>query len=151
MDRTRVGFALFGVAALLWIAVSLDSDGLFLAGLTLLAAGAWVAAFAWPGRPGLAGGALVAAALGVVMFYDFAVFVRGLASVAGGVVAVGCLLAAAGLCRSDARLRLAGALAAAAGAALWVYTDGVSGATQWQPGNVLAVVAWAFVATDARP
>lgn len=150
MDRTSVGFALFGVAALLWIAVSLDSDGLFLAGLALLAAGAWVAAFAWPARPGLAGGGLVAAALGVVMFYDFTVFVHGLASVAGGVVALGCLLAAAGLFRNETRLRFAGALAAAAGAALWVYTDGVGGATQWQPGNVLAVVAWAFVAADAR-
>lgn len=149
MDRTRVGFALLGVAALLWVSVSLDSDGLFLAGLALAAVGAFVAAFAWPANARLAGAGLLLVAAGVAMFYDFAVFFDGVASVAGGVFAVGCAIAAVALFRGDARQRLVGAIVAAVGAAGWVYTDGVSGGVAWQPGNVLAIVAWAFVALAA--
>lgn len=139
------------MAALLWIAgvMSDGSDGPYFAGLALMVVGAFMAVAAWPAKRALGAAGMAVVAVGALLFYDSHVFLYGLASLAGGLYALGAAVVAVGLSRADARWRLAGAVVATIAAALWVYTDG-AGAVEWQPGNVLAVVAWATVAFDAR-
>lgn len=149
MDRTKVGLALVGVAALLWLvmlALQGGGDAVPTLGLVLVAVGGLVAGFA--SRPALRAGALAVVAVGILVFYEGAIFVDGTASVAGGLFAVGAAVAAFGFARGERRAVLVGAAVAALGSALWIYTD--LGSPEWQPGNVLATVAWVVVAADSR-
>ncbi|MBI4392281.1 MAG: hypothetical protein HY556_00590 [Euryarchaeota archaeon] len=149
MDRTRVGFAIVGVAPLLWVAVNVMRGAFetrLMLALLIGAVGAFVAAWRHPERPTVAAAGLGAVALSILLFYDRGIFLTGIASVAGGLVAVGAAVTAVGLARSTRRLRLGGAVVAAFGALVWIATDDLA----WQPGNVAAAIGWIVVAAEAR-
>lgn len=153
MDRTRVGFALVGVASLLWVVVNLMQgfwDAMPMAGLLLIVAGGLVAAGTYSDRPTVGASALGLIVLGIVMFYMGSFSLLEPSSIAGLLFGVGAAVAAVGVARQDRRWRFIGAVVAALGSALWIYADGSIGATEWQPGNILAAVAWTLVAVDSR-
>ncbi|HUR62654.1 MAG TPA: hypothetical protein VM286_09860 [Candidatus Thermoplasmatota archaeon] len=140
MDLQRLGLILLALAPVAWIVgAAVQGGGNDFLGLGAILVGLALAAWAWPAGqrvPAVAGFCL--GAVGILLFYG-GVLWDGLASVAGGIFALGCLVAAGGCWRTHAGLLAGGLFAIAFAGLFWVVADGVGGLT-WQPGNVLALV-----------
>jgi hypothetical protein len=141
MDRLRLGLLLLALAPVAWIVGLLTEDGSsYIPALLVMLVGLAMAWWMVRGeRAWVAAGGFLVAAIGVLWFYEGALF-TGLASIAGSVVILGCLVAGFGAIRGMLGILSVGLLIVALGSLLWVYADGVGGGWIWQPGNLLAAV-----------